>query len=471
MNMTNQESLRSDNLQTYRNQLIRFSLLALAILGVCITGLMVADHDGPWKVDGSEAGILLQICESASIPSVRCADVVGSRWGSFDFYLGARRILVPTSFVGLVYFVALSAWLWIVGPFYQTMRWYRRGVVALVTLALCCSLFFIFQMAFHLSKWCPLCVVVHIINALIFAGILLSNKLRHQTCATTSEAVTEHRLRRLQHRMVVSALTMAFVVSAGLWMYYQASKEVKHYWRKAQGYKLAMERLQEDEAMVMREFYAQPVVDLPVKYAISSEDESPQDHRLVVFMNYNSSSSACFEKEWKEKYGPVVTHLPRIEYRYLPYINNDHTSLTPEQQDAVRACYAAEVAQLHGDEYARAMMHFLLFRHRKAQGGRDYTRFAKKIGMDEQTFHQLWTSEAVRKSVENDIALANQLGVTSAPTVFLNNRRVPLLCLKSEVFWRAVTRERPATMEVALTHHLSTESVEKDSYVEAHQHD
>ena len=127
MSMMNQELLRNDNLQTYRNQLIRFSLLALSILGVCITGLMVADHDGPWKVDGSEAGILLQICESASIPSVSCADVVGSRWGSFDFYLGARRILVPTSFVGLVYFVALSAWLWIVGPFYQTMRWYRRG--------------------------------------------------------------------------------------------------------------------------------------------------------------------------------------------------------------------------------------------------------------------------------------------------------------------------------------------------------
>lgn len=471
MNMTKHTRSRIDNRQTCRNPLIRFSLLALAIIGVCITGLMVADHDGPWKVDGSESGILLQICESVTMPSVSCVDVVGSRWGSFDFYIGARRVLVPTSYVGLVYFVTLSAWLWIVGPFYQTIRGYRQGALAVITLGMCCSLFFILQMAFSLSKWCPTCVAVHVINAMILAGVLLSNTLYHKTGSTTSEVVTDNQVRGLQHRLVLSALTLSFATSAGLWMYYQASKDVKHYWSKAQSYKLALERLQEDEALMLREFYAQPVVDLPVKYAVSSTNEHTLDHRLVLFMNYNSSSNACFEKEWKEKYAPAIDHLPRIEYRCLPYLNRENLSLTPAQQDAARACYAAEVAQLYGDEYAQAMMHFLLLRHRKKQGGRDYVRFAKKIGMDEQTFRQEWTSDTVRKNVEEDIALANQLGVTSSPTVFLNGRRVPLLCLKSETFWKAVMREAPHSSSPVVEKRLSIDKNDHESYVEARPHD
>lgn len=467
MNMAEHTTQQSSHV--YRNHWIHFTLLAMATIGVCITGLMVADHDGPWKVDGSESGILLQICESVSMPSVSCADVVGSRWGSFDFYIGSRRILVPTSYVGLVYFVTLAAWLWIVGPFHLAMRWYRRGMIVLVTFGMCGSLFFIVQMAFHLSKWCPLCVVVHIINAMIFAGVLLTNSMHRKSLSTTSEVVTDYRVRGLQHRLALSAMTLAFVTSAGLWMYYQASKDVKHFWRKAQGHKLAMERLQEDEALMLREFYAQPVVDLPVKYATFSADEHPQDHRLVMFMNYNSSSSACFEKEWKDKYAPAVDRLPQIEYRYLPYIQSENKILTPLQQDAARACYAAEVAQLHGDEYARAMMHFLLFRHRNAQGGRDYVRFAKKIGMEEQTFQKEWTGDKVRKIVDEDIDLANQLGVTSSPTIFLDGRRVPLLCLKSEAFWKAVTRESPASP--AIVQNASTQRFEKNSFVEARQHD
>ncbi len=45
--------------------------------------------------------------------------------------------------------------------------------------------------------------------------------------------------------------------------------------------------------------------------------------------------------------------------------------------------------------------------------------------------------EAVRRIVESDIALADALGVTGTPTLFLDGRRVTRLC-ETPRFWEAV---------------------------------
>jgi len=45
----------------------------------------------------------------------------------------------------------------------------------------------------------------------------------------------------------------------------------------------------------------------------------------------------------------------------------------------------------------------------------------------------------VRDTLDRDVALARELGVTSTPAVYLDGRLVPKLCLYNPVFWEAAS--------------------------------
>ena len=85
------------------------SVVTLALVGALVSGTLLAQHDGGWNVGENEGtAFLAHLCTSRVLASVSCAEVVGSRWGSFDFHVGARRFLVPLSFVGFSYFLSLA---------------------------------------------------------------------------------------------------------------------------------------------------------------------------------------------------------------------------------------------------------------------------------------------------------------------------------------------------------------------------
>lgn len=445
-------------------------MIVLAIAGVWVTGSLVADHDGPWKVDGEKESLLLTLCESSALPSVNCTEVVGSRWGSFDFYVGSRRFLVPTSFVGLSYFVSLLIWLLMIGPMVQQGLWFRRGLLALFTSSMFFSILFTAQMAFSLSEWCPLCVIVHFINAMLLVCAIIIYKSSH--VVDENKMIGDGwRTILLERRLILSAFTIIFAAVVGLWAYYDSTVQVKRYWRKAHGHQMAMEKIQEDADLLLREYYAQPIVNLPIKYVQDSDAFGDDQHRLVIFMNYNCNSCACFEKDWKEKFAPTMTNVPMIEIRYFPYSASQTDSLPPYKKDAALACYAAVAARIEGDTYAQSIMHHLLFKHRKDRPQRNYLKLASKIGIDKERFQQEWTSDEVRRVVDEDIQLADRLNVTSTPAVFLNGRRIPYICMKSPTFWKAVTDIKPSSIRQIRTVLQSNPVENTKSLVEARRHD
>jgi hypothetical protein len=124
----------------------------------------------------------------------------------------------------------------------------------------------------------------------------------------------------------------------------------------------------------------------------------------------------------------------------------------PESADAVTDdCYkprrerrmacAAEAARSQGGEPAFRAMHNLLFRHRKVRPEPDYADLAKRIRLDVPRFLADMRSDRVRRTVQEDMELAAQIGIHQAPTVFLNGRRVPDLCLTSRAFWKRMASE------------------------------
>jgi len=66
-------------------------------------------------------------------------------------------------------------------------------------------------------------------------------------------------------------------------------------------------------------------------------------------------------------------------------------------------------------------------------------------GIDGQQLVADMQSDMVRRAIVADALLARRLGVTKTPAVFLDNRRVPDLCLQSSVFWEAFSVNRRAS--------------------------
>ncbi len=94
-------------------------------------------------------------------------------------------------------------------------------------------------------------------------------------------------------------------------------------------------------------------------------------------------------------------------------------------------------------------MHRLLFEHRKDRPDPGYAELARLAGLDGERLLADMSSDVVRRRVRDDITLAARLGVTAAPAIFLDGRRVPDLCATSPVFWTAVAEK--LTDESALT--------------------
>lgn len=108
-----------------------------------------------------------------------------------------------------------------------------------------------------------------------------------------------------------------------------------------------------------------------------------------------------------------------LVFRHFPLINHNH---------AKDAAYAAEAAARQGkfwemhDQLYREQANWTQSENVKAT----FKAYAALLGMDQERFEQDMNSEAVKETVEADQRQATKLGVTSTPTIFVNNRAVSM---------------------------------------------
>ena len=429
------------------------TIVGLSLAGAWVSGKLLTKHDGGWVTERQETNFLLSLCDSQVLPSVSCARVVGSRWGSFDLYLGSRRIYVPTSLIGLVYFTSLAVWFAMVGHLLMTARWLRFLTLLVVSCGLVGSVFFMMLMALPLSEWCPPCVIAHLLNFAIFIGTIWLWRSTRRVSAEESTfdltaLFTPARVRRWHAGW---AMVVSGAAALGLWFYFDAATEVRRQWRKLQGFKQVIAEMQDDPGFMLREYFAQPVVEIPRR----SDDNraalaclSDSAPRLLIFTDYDSSKCACFEFQRRSLIESAFCGDLEVDYRHLP----SHPVASGATRDAAadgpatwgdgfRASLAAEAARLQGGDRAFAVMHRLLFEHRRDRSDLGYTELARLAGLDAGLLLADMAGDVVRRRVQDDITLGAGLGVTSAPAIFLDGRRVPNLCATSPVFWRAVAEE------------------------------
>lgn len=423
------------------------TIIVAALAGAWVSGSLLEQHDGGWSRDSEGTGYLSSLCGSQVFPSAICGDVVSSRWGSFDVYVGSRRVLVPTSLIGLCYFLSIAIWFFMVGPMLASRRRLRRLTFVIVAGGLAGSLFFIFLMGFTLREWCPLCVAAHAANGLIFCGTVLLWWIMRREPAVETFAAGSTSLRTvcLERRLAISAVAVMSASCVALWFYFDATVEVRRQWRKLESARGVIGGLQSDPAFLLREYYAGDMLDIPYRPQDDASSTAAGDGlspRLLVFTDYDCAACACFDSGRSRQIEAAFPSGIEVEYRPIPRDPSagrdapGRHSLDNEPSE-LRSTFAAEAARLQGGREAFDAVHRLLFDSRRDRPHRDFAAIARRAGLDVGRFLADMDGDAVRNSVARNVALARRLGVRSVPAVFLDGRSVPDLCVTSAVFWHA----------------------------------
>ena len=350
--------------------------------------------------------------------------------------------------MGLAYFAGLAVWLLVTGPRGMSGRWEKRVTLTVTACGVGASIFLLVLMGVVLEAWCPLCALAHIINIIIFAALVwLRLPVAAPELPKPENPVVSAELSRLRFRLGAVGGAAALMTAAGIWLYYDSTAVAREYFHRSAALENAIDTFQNDRDFVLREFYAQPLVEL---FESSGADTNDADEpALTVFGRFDCKPCRCFTWRWQGAILPAFHDRLRVELRHV----------VPEMSDgritdgfAVQASLAAEAARLQGGDHAVRLMHGLLYRYQN-RAVHDFAALANSIGLDGSRLVQDMQSEQVRARVTEDTRLADRLGVTSTPAVFFNGRRVPDLCVRSRVFWAALAEQWTAGESTMLAHH------------------
>ncbi len=446
-------------LASQKAKLLSYAILLIAGAGVWICGSLVKIHDGGWQVNTENATLLAMPCVTSTASTSSCGAVTSSRWGSFDFFVGKRQILVPASLIGAIYFMAVILW-FILQP--TPLRWTRR--LWTVTLfaqscAMLASFFWLAIMAKTPHGWCIDCLLAHAANAIIFALIIW---LRQSLVRSETPKFSAAQIQLQTHFGLSPAMTAMSIALVGLgaWLYFDATTSARHFWRRHAVLEKLTGALQDDPSYVLREFYAQPLNSAITEAnddRLTASVESNNEAQLSVFTNYESRLSRCFEATLGGHVRDAFGSHINIDFHHLPI----STPQTAEDQSKLAgistatenvSCQAAVAAYVQGGFQAFAAMRTKLLVNRGHHTRADIARMATSIGLNQTELLARMDGPDVTKMIETDRILAKQLSVESAPAAYLNGRRVPALCLNSEVFWKAIAQEMTAQAYATLDH-------------------
>lgn len=413
-------------------------IIGCALLGAWASGALLIDHDGGWDSQRSGVAAILGLCESISLASASCAEVVGSKWGSIDFTLGGKHYLVPTSFIGVVYFVAIAIWFGVLG----LLRAATRRLWGLSVWAIACgvivSVALVAMMVGVLSHWCPLCGIAHAANGAILAASIVVWRRSCIAGKDSSGAATGAVWRGMTVRAVAVATVAIGGVTVLSWSYYDAMRSTKRQWHKVVAYRELIGQMRSDPEFLLREYFAQPVEELG-SASVSADGGTGGAARLVVFGDFSCKACACFTRKWDARYREAFPNNVAVEFRQVR-VNDDSEGRTTNASEggAIAAALAAEAVRTVGGERAYQQICRILFDNRKSLTHDLFDSAVRNLGLDADEFLAEAASESVLQKVEADMELSRRLDVRATPTVFLNGRRVPELCLRSKVFWNAV---------------------------------
>jgi len=442
--------------QLFRHStLLKVVILVFCGTGAWVSGEMVKQHAGFWGANTHREGLFAFVCEAAATMGLGCSNVNASDWSditlplptlSVDSLITLRRVSIPVAFLGLAYFLFLGVWYGLIGsPRLYGRPWHRVPfVVGMGGSAV--SVFYLGVMAFGFAHGCLGCLIVHVMNLVMFWAMYHLRVDGHVPGLADASVISLPETMAsitLTSREAKGIMACSLIMIAGLWIYRNERLALQARLDNLASYKAMVKSLQKDTNFLVREYLAQPQYEFPSRPTEATHENQSE---LVVFTDFQCGACYCKSKWIQKHITQVFKDKLAVRIRHFP-LCGECNDVVPDSrhQDACQAAYAAEAARAIGGEAALGQMHDLLFENRKQLNERIYRQLAVQIGINPDRLDREMNSETVRSAVQSDIALAQKLEVKMTPTLFLNGRRVTPLC-QTPRFWE-IASEQPLFFE------------------------
>jgi protein-disulfide isomerase/uncharacterized membrane protein len=402
--------------------LLRLGLILLAVVG-CIISIVLLQLSVPSKTPATLFGT--GVCSPTN--AIDCDYVLSSRW--------AKVGTLPAAALGFAYFAAVAAWFAIVGPpNYRGRRWHWVPL-ALVSVGLCGSVYFMYLMAFRLPVWCTWCAAAHLVNALIFVLVLASRPGRPAMGDQAIDAQAPHPSSTRALAVIATSAGLILLISAAgsayrahmigrqyLWRYLMVANNVDYVeWRYRQA----------------------SVRDIPIRSDDPTLGAADAPFTVVTFSDFMCPNCRDFflEVDWLLEQFPEKL---RFVFKHYPLASacNPHAPRNFHYY-ACEAALAAEAAHAVGTPKQSLGYHRALYGSMLRLDERPYPALAAQLGMDPAPFSAALQDDAGRDRLDEDITLAHELGVETTPTIFLDGRRL--------LTWKILTLDAEGRLDRAKT--------------------
>ncbi len=362
--------------------------------------------------------IVASVCRADAVGPSPCDRVVHSPYGSIRLSKNPAGPRLPTAVLGMGYFAYVACWFALYGAGDRR----RGGWYLLVLLPVLAGAWeswrLIAVMRDVLGQWCAGCLSVHAVNGLI---LVLTLGLAPWWRRAESGPPLPRRL------AVAAALAggLLFLLHPVVMLWLQTNRTLVQVTQ-------AYQKITENPEFVVWAWKQSERFE--VLEAADPRVVGPADapHTLVVFSDY--ACPACRQlhalleqlrqdPELAGRFRLVVRHFP-LDQTCNPTIKR---TLHP---GACSAALAAQAAFKLGGIEAYERFGALLFEHGEAIAAQRYDALARQAGLDPAALAAAMDDADVRAQVARDIEMAQQVGLTVTPGVFLDGRRVG--------FWRSV---------------------------------
>jgi protein-disulfide isomerase len=368
--------------QSQKTPVQLYIIMALALIGI---GLSVYLSQHFFEVRSGAVGFK-SICNISS--NMNCDAVAASKYAEV-----AGGIPLSSLATG-----------WLLGIFAVAMMgmgaaWRRvssRLLIGMGAFAVGTSLAYLFVMIGILHTYCLFCLILDLVNVLIFGAALT---LKPQTMS----AVSDDEERSARKTMIISVLISVFVAVV-------ATK--------------GMDTSQLKSSDV--DLYVQGILSSPTlpasadgKYPMLGAANAPIT--VVEFSDFQCPHCQMAAKQ----FNAVLNRFPgkvKVVFRNFPLdMACNHNMKQPLH---TMACEAARVAYCSNEQGKFKEVYEDIFENQNALKPGMPAELAKKAGVDETKLNACVQSAETQMAIQNDIAEADRLQVQSTPTLFVNGHKV-----------------------------------------------
>jgi len=290
------------------------------------------------------------------------------------------------------------------------------GITAII------SSLFILGFILNLIPFCPLCLLIHIINLTIFFILarFSSKSIKESIISFYSGLVefffTDGPIPGKTRQQIVPLLLIAAV---GL-IFYQ--------WIFMQFVRLELkDEYSFDELHVFEEYEKENFVIIPSSPSDPVAGPADAPVYIVIFSDFECSGCKGLSDGIKTLLNKYRTEL-KVVYKHYPLSSQCNESLKSDlHPHSCQAAFAADAANRQGKfwEY-----HDLLFSSKIYGEEEEFLDYAEELNLDISRFNNDMNTSA-REKVAEDVKLGNELGIGGTPTVYLNGRKVSNLSMRT----------------------------------------